>query len=785
MPCRNCRVGRIALLLAVAFVPFAAVAEQQSRIKGPIDDRLRARIYGNSPLEINEGKDLGTASDLEVGRVTLIFKPSPEQASRLELLLRQQQDPASPKFHQWLSSSQFADEFGLSKQDVRAVSAWLESRGVRVDKASPSRTSISVSGPASRIAAAFATSIHRFELNGELHYANSGDPSVPESLADLVLAIRNLDNFPLKPSRVRLETVNPNFTSSVTGNHFLAPNDLATIYDIKPLYERGITGKGQRIAVVGQTNLVMSDLQQFRRAAGMPANDPQVLLVPGSGNPGVIDEDLIEANLDLQWAGAIAPEAEIIYVNSGNGVLDSLHYAVEHNVAPVISISYGNCEQNFSGGVIAALAAITRQANAQGQTIVAASGDRGATDCDYESTAARKGLSVNLPASLPYVTGVGGTRIEEQSGTYWHGSNDPGGGSARGYIPEVVWNDSVESIANGGELASGGGGVSARFTKPDWQIGIGVPDNPMRNVPDISLAASARHDGYLICNRGSCVNGFRSANGDLTVIGGTSAGAPVFAGFVALLNQLTGERQGNANPMLYWLANQAPDSFHDVVHGDNKSPCTLGSRDCPSGTGSIGFSAATGYDLASGLGSIDAHKLASAWQNAAVVSDFELSTVEQPMSVSRGSTTNATVAVSAIGSFSRSVLLSCELSESLAGTQCSIAPGSVVPNSTVVLTISSPARGMNAYNNSWSVPWILNATFILAGMLLSGQGRRQLFPLLIIAACFVFSTFGCGEGSSLQSRSANQASTTASGTVTVRGVCGDLVRTVVIPVSLR
>jgi hypothetical protein len=237
--------------------------------------------------------------------------------------------------------------------------------------------------------------------------------------------------------------------------------------------------------------------------------------------------------------------------------------------------------------------------------------------------------------------------------------------------------------------------------------------------------------------------------------------------------------------MLYWLANQAPDSFHDVVHGDNKSPCTPGSRDCPSETGSIGFSAATGYDLASGLGSIDAHKLASAWQNAAVVSDFELSTVEQPMSVSRGSTTNATVAVSAIGSFSRSVLLSCELSESLAGTQCSIAPGSVVPNSTVVLTISSPARGMNAYNNSWSVPWILNATFILAGMLLSGQGRRQLFPLLIIAACFVFSTFGCGEGSSLQSRSANQASTTASGTVTVRGVCGDLVRTVVIPVSLR
>jgi len=785
MPCRNCRAGRIALLLAAALVPFVAVAEQPSRIKGPIDDRARARIHGNSPVQIRAAKDLGNASNLELRRVTLVFGPTAEQAKKLDLLLRQLQDPGSAKYREWLSSSQFANDFGLSKRDVRVVSAWLESRGLRVDEVSPSRTSISVSAPASKIAAAFATSIHRFELDGKPYYANSSDPSVPESLSGLILAIRNLDNFPVKPSRVRIETVNPNFTSSVTSKHFLVPKDLAAIYNIKPLYERGITGKGKTIAVVGQTDLIIADIQQFRRAAGLPANDPRVVLVPGSGNPGIIDDDLIEANLDLQWAGAIAPDAEIIYVNSGNGVLDSFQYAVEHNVAPVISISYGNCEQNFSGGVISALAAITKQANAQGQTIVAASGDRGATDCDYESTVARKGLSVNLPASLPHVTGVGGTRFEEQNGTYWEASNDPGGGSVRGYIPEVVWNDSAESVANGGEFASGGGGVSARFPKPDWQLGIGVPDNVMRNVPDISLAASARHDGYLICNHGSCVSGFLSANGDLTVIGGTSAGAPVFAGFVALLNQLTGERQGNANPMLYWLANQAPDSFHDVVHGDNKSPCTLGSRDCPSGVGSIGFNATSGYDLASGLGSIDAYRLASAWQNATVVSDFELSTVEQSMSVPRGSAANATMTVSASGSFSRSVTLSCELSESLAGSQCSIAPGSVVPNSTVVLTISSPARGMHAYNSSSSIAWIFNAGFIVAGVLLSGRDRRHSFVVFIAAACFALSTFGCGGGSSLQSRGADQASTTASGTVTVRGVSGELVRTVVIPVSLR
>jgi subtilase family serine protease len=215
-----------------------------------------------------------------------------------------------------------------------------------------------------------------------------------------------------------------------------------------------------------------------------------------------------------------------------------------------------------------------------------------------------------MPASLPYVTGIGGTTLfDVPARKYWSSSNNAANGSALSYIPEVPWNDTL--VFQETSLIGGGGGRSSVFVKPGWQQGTGVPADGVRDVPDVSLAAS-EHVGYLICSAGSCVNGFRAGDSTLFAVNGTSAGSPIFAGLVSLLNQKMSARQGNVNPGLYTLATTVPATFHDVVSGGNWMPCRAGSTDCPR-SGLLGYSATRGYDLATGLGSVNASNLVNAW----------------------------------------------------------------------------------------------------------------------------------------------------------------------------
>jgi subtilase family serine protease len=409
----------------------------------------------------------------------------------------------------------------------------------------------------------------------------------------------------------RVKTRKTDFTSSLTGNHFLVPDDIATIYDIRNLYNTGIDGTGQKIAVMGQTDILLSDIAAFRSNSGLPVNEPTVILVPGSGDPGVSDNDLPEADLDLEWSGAVAPKADIIYVNSGNGVFDSLQYAIDQNLAPVVSISYGDCEQNFSMSDIQILTALGQQANAQGMTIVAPTGDTGAADCDGDfpnRTLAQLGLTVDIPGSMPYTTAVGGTTLFDVGGRYWSPANNGNNGSALSYIPEVPWNDTLVFAEMG--LFGGGGGRSVLFTKPNWQVGPGVMKDGTRDLPDIAFAASD-YDSHLICSMGSCVNGFRASDSSLFAVSGTSVTTPMFAGIVALINQRMTRPQGNVNPGLYTLARTVPDAFHDITSGGNWMPCQRGTKDCHGGF--LGYSAGRGYDLVTGLGSIDAFKVVTRW----------------------------------------------------------------------------------------------------------------------------------------------------------------------------
>ena len=605
MRARTIHPFRVFALIAIAaFAPLLSHAAVQNRVAG-INSNNRVAVPNTIPGRARRATDMGAApANRMLTSVTLRFNMTAAQQAALSQLLLDQQNPNSPQYHQWLTPAQFGAQFGLSSSDIAQVSAWLTAQGLTISGTSPSNNFVTVSGTVAQVQQAFGTSIHSLMANGQQHIANLTDPALPAAIAGVVSTITGLNDFHPK-ARIRPNTVKPDFTSSQTGNHYVAPGDFYTIYDVNPLLNSGINGSGIKIAVMGQVDISTADITAFRTASGLSANLPTVQLFgtdPGTptgaclsntppSNCVVTGSDLSEAQIDTEWAGAIAPAASVIFVNSTDVIDISLMNAITSNVAPIISISYGACEDptgvnGFSNTgaapTTASLDLLFQQANAQGQTIVSASGDAGATDCDGDAGnyPAQLGLSVDFPASSPHVTGVGGTMFNDGTTTgatsYWAASNGAYNGSALSYIPELPWNET--SASNG--LGAGGGGASIFFTKPSWQSGTGVPADGHRDVPDVSFNAASIHEGYLYCVSGSCVTGFRYTDGTLTEAGGTSFGAPTFSGVLALLEQKTGSRFGNINPNLYALANSTyyNNAFHDITSGNNNSPCTAGTR---------------------------------------------------------------------------------------------------------------------------------------------------------------------------------------------------------------
>ncbi|MDE3166556.1 MAG: S8 family serine peptidase [Acidobacteriota bacterium] len=590
-----------AALLLLAALPAAA---QRDRITQTVDPARRFTLAGHVPPLARAEYDQGAVpGDMALTALALAIAPSAAQQAELDRLLAAQRDPSSPDYRRWLTPDEFAARFGLSPADAASLTAWLTARGFHVTAVARARNLISFTGTARQVENAFGTPIHRYLVHGELHFSNSLDPSLPAAFRGIVTSLRGLNDFRPSPRAAVRRPVSL-YTSS-KGNHYLAPDDIAALYDVQPLYDAGLNGSGQTIAIVGQTGITLADIQQFRSYFNLTASDPQIVLVPNLGDPGIVKNDLVEANLDIQWAGAVARGASIVYVYSRN-VMDAVQYAIDQDLAPVVSMSYGNCEAQTLRGDAQTLRSWAQQANAQGMTWISASGDSGGADCASTLTGAGV-ASIDLPSGIPEVTSVGGTTLNEGTGAYWNSSNTASKASIIGYIPEVAWNDTL----NDGTPSAGGGGASVYFAKPSWQSGPGVPSDGARDVPDISLAASADHDGYLVYSSGT-----------LSVVGGTSASAPVAAGIAAILNQRIASTTGasgvgNINPQIYSLWQTVPGAFHDVVSGDNNVTITCGarSRGCISGT--YGFSAGPGYDQATGLGSVDAYQLVSSFNAAA------------------------------------------------------------------------------------------------------------------------------------------------------------------------
>ncbi|HZQ48598.1 MAG TPA: PKD domain-containing protein, partial [Verrucomicrobiae bacterium] len=372
----------------------------------------------------------------------------------------------------------------------------------------------------------------------------------------------------------------------------MTPGDFATIYNVKPLYSAGINGAGVVIGLCEETHVAVTDIHNFRSRFKLPTNDP--VFVFNGPDPGISQDDG-EADPDTEWAGAVAKNATVKFCVADNVDL-SAQYLVDNNLADIISTSFGDCEQTMGASGDQFYKNLWAQASAQGITVFAAAGDSGAAECDAGGEGGGIGQGALGTASTVYNIAVGGTEFNEgtNNSLYWNSTTNADGSSAKGYIPEVVWNES-SLVPGGRDIWAGAGGPSALYTKPAWQAAPGMPRDGWRDTPDISLAAAGFHDGYIIVSGGA-----------LQTIGGTSLSSPAYASIMALIVQKTGQRQGNCDPNFYRLArnqylNLGPVIFHDITVGNNNVRNTAG------------YNAAPGYDMASGLGSVDVTALVNNW----------------------------------------------------------------------------------------------------------------------------------------------------------------------------
>jgi subtilase family serine protease len=668
----------------------------------PVDEGARTRLAGNVSAYARPERDVGLVpASQPMDGLAFILKRSPAQERDLEQFLAAQQDPASGRYHRWLTPEQFASRFGASEADIRTLSLWLKSHGFVVKSVARGRDLLRFSGTEAQVEAAFHTPIHYFVVSGERHWANVSDPQIPSAYAPAVAGILGLNDFRLRPQHHRAATggngLRPQFNAGAKG-HAVAPADFATIYNVTPLWNKGITGAGATVAIAAQSNINLATPRAFWSAFGAAKNQTVTVTVPAdASDPGEkADADETEADLDVEAAGAIAQDAHLILIPSSLGAGDSAEYAIDNNLAPILSISFGACELALTTAGNTAIAALFQKAAALGITVVVATGDSGSASCDVGDTTgpapAMSGVAVSGVASTPYNTAVGGTDFTVFGAAvaqYWGGANAPGTFSdALSYMPEMPWNDSCanplllqlfpayasnEAFCNDSGkafsvvVAGGGGGTSnctapsgmtpatcaGGYAQPAWQSGvIGLPQSGHRVIPDVSLFAAngAFGNSWIICdyvNTTCDPNGSAAAADGYELIGGTSAAAPAFAGVVALLlqTQVTAAspdgRQGLINPTLYQLAGaefgttQAPNTtqlnrcnssngnavgntciFYDVTTGGNAQPCTTGSPDCVTQTGgdaygvlSSGGTAAyttnAGFDLATGLGSLN------------------------------------------------------------------------------------------------------------------------------------------------------------------------------------
>jgi subtilase family serine protease len=708
-------------------------------IHGKIDEAKRVVLHGNTRPEASAANDLGAMDDATVMPSMLLqLQASPERQAALKQFIDDLHDPKSASYHQWATPDQFASSFGVSQADVATVSAWLQSKGFTVNGVAPTGMQIEFTGTAGQVRKAFGTSIHKLSVKGEAHFANFSDPQIPEALQGAVAGVISMHDFRPHAQNIRKApkpAVKPNETTA-SGEHLLSASDLATIYNLTPLFQAGITGKGQTIMVLEDTYLYSAaDFTVFRKTYGLTRPYPYGSLsqvaphgsvtctMPGTvaNNGYAANGDDGEAAIDVEWATAAAPNATIVLAackdTTAFGGLIALQNTLNGPAASlpsVVSISYGEAEA--VNGAAANLSYYTtyQQAVAEGVSIFVSSGDELALSADNGGVSTH-GIGISGFASTPYNVAVGGTDFGGPSAgdntVTWSSTNTATWGSALGYMTETPWNGSCansyvwaayadttkyptpaawcastditstsseNNFFDGAFGGSGGpsgcatgtaatksvvSGTCAGYAKPSWQTGIvGNPSDNVRDIPDVALFASNGILGafYPVCWSNPSTSdtgntGGFSCTGEPATwagFGGTSVSSPIMAAIQALVNQKTGSRWGNPNTVYYAMANaeygatgsaacnsstvnkSGPNGcvFYDITQGDIEGVCksttskgVTTQRNCYIASGTIGvsstvntpftsaYSTNVGWDMATGIGSVNGYNLVMNW----------------------------------------------------------------------------------------------------------------------------------------------------------------------------
>jgi subtilase family serine protease len=745
----------------------------RSLVSSAID---RARVTETSgavsPLS-RMATDLGPmAAGASIRNMQLVLNRPAERQKAYDSLLEALHTPGNPSFHKWLVPAQVGEEFGPSDADIATLTGFLESEGFTVANVGSGHTFVDFSGTAAQVEKTFHTKMHRFQLaNGSVHYSATREALIPEALAPLVVGFAGLSDIPAARTMIR-KPVTPApqtprksgdyvYTKSGPGtpldtvsstNYAVGPQDFYTIYNENSLLSASqpITGSGVTIALLEEVRITPADVTAFRTNFQVVPNTPVSLVVDNGytgGNataqsctdPGAnttsdqLDEEG-EAILDTEWAGSVAPDANLLYVTCTAGALPlgtviAAEVVIDNNLADIMSMSYGLYE-GYSPAEDTLVNQLWEQAASQGQAVVISSGDSGSAieDGNYGDTSAKYGITVNGIASTPWNVSAGGTDFMDEFDTlesdtayglaqYWNTTTSTaanGFSSAKSYIPEMTWSDSCASSvysryyysgvsqanpatfcgANTAtkNVTAGGGGPSRLYARPSWQTGTvyGLPSTstqPNRLQPDISLFAS---NGFWYHTLPS----YQSDNGGYSYAGGTSFVAPQLAGVFALVEQATGERLGQPDYVLYAMAGKAFGTststgacgssgstydapaaatplasciFYDVQVGTNSVPCRTGSTNCsvvsgktygiladPTATATNptpAYSTGVGYDMGTGIGTLNIANLVNHWQNSTDGQTYTASVAVTPAAnpVAYGSSAGVTLTATVSG----------------------------------------------------------------------------------------------------------------------------------------
>ncbi len=754
-------------------------------------------LHGQRPGWALPENDRGqVAGDTMLEHLTLILKRSPQQQQAFELFLQQLQDRSSSNYHHFLTPKEIGKKFGVSQQDIDAVSGWLVAQGLRVDSVSNSRVMIDFSGTASLIGAAFSTQMRYYEVNGEQRIATATDPQIPATLAGVIQSVSGLYTIRNRPLHGMGQArklrgggfASPDLTFGCPScNNFIMPADFATIYDLNGLT---VDGTGQNVGIIGRSRVYEPDITNFQNLSGLTenSNTPTVIIPPDGVDPGPAagpggnaSGDQGEATLDVMRSSSIAPGATIDLIVSAStqtedGVNIAVEYAVDNNPVPIqiMSISFGSCENPAGGGggqpEDSYWDSLFSQAAGEGISVFVAAGDAGAAGCDsyFQQTPAQQYLSINSICASSYSTCVGGTEFNDvPESQYWNenGAQAPPYESALGYIPEGAWNE--PSNGEGGwQAAAGGGGYSLYIPTPSWQTGTGVPGTQGRYTPDIAFSAAA-HDGYFGCLAaagGTCV--VQDGEFSFVYFSGTSADAPSMAGITALLNQKEQGPQGELNQQLYQLAATPTNLvFNDItVSSSGVSPCAVTTPSmCNNSTpapnsltgGLAGYLVTAGYDEATGLGSINGANLLSNWANQGLPSTTTTVTSSQNPQT-QGVSVTFTATVTTLGSNTPTGTVTFYDGNTQIGTGTLSGSGNTA---TTTLATSTLAVGSNSITAGYSgdsnnhaststaLNQIINGTFSFTSdgsmhTVLAGQTTSTSTPYTFVATPTSASTFG-------------------------------------------